>query len=196
MKTLEKEMNSTEGLAFLLPYLKNHENLKILDIGCGKYGDLLLEIYSLIPNNVSKLIGVDTLEDYDEDERNFDLDTIINCHNENSDNQILNINQIELILQDGFSFINNLRTNQDLIIFSNFLHLYSWDKSKELIQIALTKLTPSGIIYIKVRNKNKEFAENDNSNRFDMGNIEKIKSFSKILDNKEEGMFYKLVIKK
>lgn len=176
-------MCNNDELVFLVQYVSNRKDLKILDVGCGIDFNLLLAIHDLIPNNVSKLIGVDRLLDDDGEELSFTLDNI-------SD-----INKFELIKQDGFSYLDNLIFNQDLIIFSNFLHFYSWKTARILIQTALSKLTPEGLIYIRVRNKSKVFKKNNNSNRFDMSNIEEIKSFSKLLFFKEDDMFYKLVIK-
>ncbi len=175
---IENKMDNNVELDFLLPFLNTGGNLKILDVGCGVELNLLLEIYNLIPNKIAKLTGVDILKDKDDGE-------------ELSFVSVPNINKLELIPEDGFSYLKSLKTYQDLIIFSNFLHLYSWEMSKGLIQIALTKLTSKGIIYIKVRNKNKPFYKYP----YDAKNIEEIKSFAKILFFEEKGMHFNLIIK-
>lgn len=187
MKTLGKEMNNKEELAFLLPHLNNHENLKILDIGCGENGVLLSNIYNAFTTKISKLIGVDNKK------LKLHNNNFSDNHNSIVGNEFMIEGLVDIFKDDGFTFINNIEINQDLIIFSNFLHLHPWEKSKEVIQTALTKLSHRGIIYIKVRNK---ALKEGKSYPFDKNIIEEISKFSEIiLDPREIGVHYNMIIK-
>lgn len=154
---------------------------------------MLSNIYNIIPTNISKLTGVDLDEKGD-----LELDTndfIIQHNNTIDENPKLTGELIEFHKKDGVTFLNELKTEQDLIIFSNFLHLFTQDKAMEAIKMALNKLTPNGIIFLKARSKKKPFNSDEERYPFDNGTIEEIKSFSTVLAFEEVDIHYNLILK-
>lgn len=184
-------MNNRKEINFLYPYLKGHNKLHILDIGCGD-GSLLSDIYDFIPNKVFKLIGVD---DESLEELEFYNDDFTDNHNTVLNRTIMPKGIAEFYKQDGFNFLTTTLIPQDLIIISNVLHFYPWEKQKEIVKMALTKLSLIGILYIKNANEFHKYKEEANKYTLDENKINEIKSFGKILALEKTKNHYSLILK-
>ncbi len=191
MNNISTEIDNMDEIKFLDPFLKGQNNLRILDIGCGE-GSLLSNIYNKIPKQVSKLIGVDNA---DEETISFHNDDFADNHNSIIGNKPMKTGVASFYRQDGFDFLNLTLTPQDLIIFSNILHFSPWDKTKNIIQSALTKLSFSGVVYIKVANELRVFNTKDERYPFDESKLEELKFFSKILAFEKTHIHYNLILK-
>jgi SAM-dependent methyltransferase len=104
--------------------------LSILDLGCGNTNNLhFLNKNSGLKN---KLVAVDKGIIYDEG------------HLEYSDYSNLEASKYFESCNDQF----------DIIILSNFLHLFEKEKSREILDQCIQRIEPEGIIYILVANPN------------------------------------------
>lgn len=181
--------NNIDEIEFLLPYIKGQNNLRILDIGCGD-GSLLSNIYNFMPTKISRLVGIENYSGDFTDENDCDF---VTYHNGCIGNKPMSPELTAIINQDGFDYLKNLLTPHDLIIFSNVLHFSPWDKQKEVLKLALTKLTFSGIIYLKNAN---EFHKSEKIKYpITLDNIEDLKSICKVLPYTKTDIHYNLILK-
>ena len=107
---------------FLLKKKKLNKNSKILDIGCGR-GKIFGTLSRKLKLN-NKPIGIDLVT-------HKDIDKSIDFKN-----------------VDIFKFFKTNKTNFDLIIIKQTLHLFEKDKRKKLIKICKNNLKKNGVLLI------------------------------------------------
>lgn len=174
MKLSVSEISYQDEICFIKKYIRDTDNLSILDFGTGEMC-FIKEIRESLKDRIGEIIAIDNKEPEDE---------------------YFNLGKIRPIIQDGFEYIETTQKRFNLIIFSNVLHFYDYEKQNEAIRKALDKLKENGIIFIKIANLNHSYNSQEDKFVFKEDRIKQVGKLAEILEIRELEKHYDLILKK
>ncbi len=174
MKLSVSEISYQDEICFIKKYIRNTDNLSILDFGTGEMC-FINNIQESLKDRIGEIIAIDNKEPED---------------------LYFNLGKINLIIQDGFEYIETTQKRFNLIIFSNVLHFYDYEKQNEAIRKALDKLKENGIIFIKIANLNHSYNSQEDKFVFKEDRIKQVGKLAEILEIRELEKHYDLILKK
>lgn len=192
MKLTQPEIDEKKDIELIVAHLPKESGLKVLDLGCGDCA-YLYKLYQKIPDNISKMIGIDLGEDEDGEEIVFNNDFYDN-YNSNFHGRVIPDGIGTFIPMDAELYIKNSEEKFDLIIVSNFVHLFPWEHSRQLLIRAIDLLSDRGIIFLKVANESHTFNDREDRFPFDSNKLEDLKSIANIVVQIRKEKHYNLIL--
>jgi hypothetical protein len=184
-------MNSDEHI-YLSNYFKIFKNIKIIDVGCGDCSYIFDIINTKPCLKVKVLKCVDSGFSKDRVPRFEDIRKEYNS----SGSYKVDINSIdaEYLKTDEFKYLKESQEKYDLIVLSQVLHFFKRDFAIEYLNIAVTKLTDRGIIYICVANEKHHYSEESDKYIFDLDFIKHLENLFNIIRLVKTGSHFYIFI--
>ena len=183
-------------ISLISKHLKNDNEISVLDIGCGD-ARMLFSLYNELDFGFKRLLGVDSGIDDTRDpfyfENHLDLNKIY--ENQVSFEKELKDNVFEYIRENEMQFIEDCKSEFDLIIFSNFLHFFKWKTILKAIDASIRLLKKEGIFYFLIANENHSYFQDEDKTILDEDKFERLKKEYNIVFNEKGDGHYLLIIR-
>jgi SAM-dependent methyltransferase len=131
------------SISVVKKYLKQKDNLSVVDLGCGS-GYFLFGLKDDPDLKFDLMEGVDHWKG-----KTMNLDSNYHIDIGYKNNKYPEIKSYE---DDVFSFISRATISYDLIIASNLIHFFEKQEIEALINRCYALLKPGGVMYIKMIN--------------------------------------------